>query len=129
AGIIFGGIHCLAWSFPFPTPKETLLWRISAIIIVACPIPYALHMSIRRITLLPADNIYRSALGDFRFTITHCQATDVCSSVVELCGLLMEASYIIARITLLVLTFTSLRSPPPDLYRTPSWTSFLPHLG
>jgi hypothetical protein len=30
-GIVFGGIHCLAWNFPFPTPTEVLLWRICSI--------------------------------------------------------------------------------------------------
>ncbi|KAF8331716.1 uncharacterized protein EI90DRAFT_2995826, partial [Cantharellus anzutake] len=128
AGIIFGGIHCLAWSFPFPTLKETILWRISAIIIMACPVPYALYMSTRRITLLPADDIYRSTLRGFVFGIAHREAANFSSSVLNICGFLMEASYIIARIVLFVLTITSLRSPPPDLYRSPSWTSFLPHL-
>ncbi|KAF8331697.1 uncharacterized protein EI90DRAFT_3056977 [Cantharellus anzutake] len=128
-GITFGGIHCLAWSFPFPTPRETILWWVSVIIIVACPIPYALHMSTQWITLLPADDTYRSALGNFFFCITCCQAVDFCSNVARVCGFLMEASYVIAQIILLVLTITTLCLPPPDLYQTPSWTSFLPHLG
>ncbi|KAF8315085.1 uncharacterized protein EI90DRAFT_3088906 [Cantharellus anzutake] len=94
-GIIFGGIHCLAWSYPFPTRVEKLLWRISAIIITVGPGPlgWALVSSAKRSESLLT---------------------------------LFMLFYAIARIILFTLTFTSLRSPPPDLYRTTSWTSFIP---
>ncbi|KAF8331037.1 uncharacterized protein EI90DRAFT_1056251 [Cantharellus anzutake] len=100
-GIIFGGVHCLAWSFPFPTRAEKLLWRISAIIITVTPGPYVLGWA-------------RWKRGDV---------------ISMLFGALPVQFYPFARIILFTLTFTSLRSPPPDLYRTTSWTSFIPHLG
>lgn len=31
AGFIFGGLHCLAWSFVFPSRAELLLWRVASI--------------------------------------------------------------------------------------------------
>ncbi|KAF9478662.1 hypothetical protein BDN70DRAFT_859672 [Pholiota conissans] len=37
-GSFFGGIHLIAWSSPFPSRTEQLLWRISALYIAACPI-------------------------------------------------------------------------------------------
>ncbi|KAF8315084.1 uncharacterized protein EI90DRAFT_3088889 [Cantharellus anzutake] len=98
-GILFGGVHCFAWSFPFPTRAEKLLWRISAIIITVSPGPVAWVIERR-------GNI-----------------------MVALSGALSMLIYPVARIILFTLTFTSLRSPPPALYRTTSWTSFLPHLG
>ncbi|TFK31146.1 hypothetical protein BDQ12DRAFT_566334, partial [Crucibulum laeve] len=33
AAIVFGGIHCIAWSFHFPSDTDQLLWRASACII------------------------------------------------------------------------------------------------
>ena len=33
----FGAIHCLAWNSPFPTTKERLAWRISAIATIVVP--------------------------------------------------------------------------------------------
>ncbi|KAL7964197.1 hypothetical protein HDV63DRAFT_409673 [Trichoderma sp. SZMC 28014] len=36
----FGGIHLLAWNLQFPTPVEGLLWKISAIMTIACPALY-----------------------------------------------------------------------------------------
>ena len=29
--LVFGGLHCLAWNFGFPTPAERLLWRVTSI--------------------------------------------------------------------------------------------------
>lgn len=31
ASIIYGGLHLVAWSAPFATPKEQVLWRLSAL--------------------------------------------------------------------------------------------------
>ncbi|KAF8331047.1 uncharacterized protein EI90DRAFT_2996157 [Cantharellus anzutake] len=101
-GIIFGGVHCLAWSFPFPTRAETLLWRISAIIITVGPGPFAWGMA-------------------------RWEKKDYFSG--RLFGGSTMLFYPVARVILFTLTFTSLRSPPRDLYRTTSWTSFIPHLG
>jgi hypothetical protein len=38
--VSFGGIHLLAWNLQFPTPVEGLLWKISAIMTIACPVLY-----------------------------------------------------------------------------------------
>jgi hypothetical protein len=27
-GAVFGGVHCVAWNFQFPTTMERLLWRV-----------------------------------------------------------------------------------------------------
>ena len=34
---IFGGIHCVAWSFQFPSHTEQLLWRIASLSITCVP--------------------------------------------------------------------------------------------
>ena len=43
--LIFGGIHCIGWSFHFPSHAEQLLWRMSSIAITANPsgdyVPFA----------------------------------------------------------------------------------------
>ncbi|KAL6819885.1 hypothetical protein V8C40DRAFT_281211 [Trichoderma camerunense] len=38
--VSFGGIHLFACNLKFPTPVEGLLWKISAIITIACPTLY-----------------------------------------------------------------------------------------
>ena len=37
-GVLFGGIHCLAWDLAFPTRIEQLLWRISSVVLAAVPL-------------------------------------------------------------------------------------------
>ncbi|KAF8329163.1 uncharacterized protein EI90DRAFT_3017398 [Cantharellus anzutake] len=101
-GAIFGGIHCSAWSFPFPTPAELFIWRICAVYI----------------TVAPALGFGGSEL--LRGTRTHGDRGF---------GVPIGTIYVVARIILFALTFASLRSPSLSLYRTPSWSSFIPHLG
>ncbi|KAF8318585.1 uncharacterized protein EI90DRAFT_3083019, partial [Cantharellus anzutake] len=101
-GAIFGGIHCSAWSFPFPTHAESLIWRICAV----------------SITVAPALGIGGSRMLYKTFHGSHSDFSRAIGTV-----------YVVARIILFALTFASLRSPSPSLYRTPPWSSFLPHLG
>jgi hypothetical protein len=35
---VFGGIHCIAWFFAFPTSQEQVLWRMSAVAIIFVPL-------------------------------------------------------------------------------------------
>ena len=37
-GSLFGGFHCLAWNSQFPTPTESLLWKISSVMTAALPL-------------------------------------------------------------------------------------------
>ena len=37
-GVCFGAIHCISWSFSFPTHTELLMWRASCVAITAVPI-------------------------------------------------------------------------------------------
>ncbi|KAG1886183.1 hypothetical protein F4604DRAFT_65607 [Suillus subluteus] len=39
---IFGGIHCIAWNFTFPTSTDQVLWRIGTVAITGTPIDGAL---------------------------------------------------------------------------------------
>ncbi|KAF8331766.1 uncharacterized protein EI90DRAFT_3057259 [Cantharellus anzutake] len=101
-GMIFGGIHCLAWSFPFPTHTEMILWRVSAIYITVAPV---------------------------FITLAGWLSDHVDDDLGMMIMVLLLLVYAVARVILLVLTLSSLRSPPPSLYQTPSWSSFLPHFG
>ncbi|KAF8327809.1 uncharacterized protein EI90DRAFT_3067072 [Cantharellus anzutake] len=103
AGMVFGGIHCFAWSFPFLTHTEMVLWRVSAVYI----------------TVAPA----------FVLWIARARSNRASNGITVFITATLVLLYATARVTLVVLTFTSLCSPPPDLYQTPSWSSFFPHFG
>ncbi|KAG1764533.1 hypothetical protein EDD22DRAFT_883145 [Suillus occidentalis] len=100
---IFGGIHCMAWFFAFPTYQEQVLWRMSAVAITCTP--------------------WLIVLGE-------CQ--NAIPSIPDAVSKPMFASWVMlyaaARAILLVLMFTTLRNLPPDAYKAVWWTSYVPHL-
>ena len=108
-GVCFGAIHCIAWSFPFPTHAELLMWRISSVAITAVPVYIPLTIGLG-IWLENMD--FENAAG----------IIGVLS--VFLAGLLN----VIARAVTLVLSFTSLRDLPPRAFDTVHWTTFIPHV-
>ena len=107
AGIIFGAIHCIAWSFEFPSHAELVLWRISSIGIIATPVYFLVSLSFLEISSLPMWVIRTTAIP----LVT-----------------LMPLLYIVARAVTVVLAFTSLRALPPAAYEMVHWTTFIPHI-
>jgi len=103
--IIFGAIHCIAWSFHFATLSERWAWRMSAILVSGLPISIMVFSSI--LTIFDQE-IYK---GFTLFVL-----------------MLMLCLYIIARIALLVLPFMALRALPPGAYVQLDWVNFLPHI-
>jgi hypothetical protein len=104
--VVFGGIHCVAWSFAFPSETEQLLWRIFSIAITGFPLAYVGIESTH--DQLDDDNPVKTILFVTLFLLT--------------------LLYPISRILLLVLSLTTLRSLPPSAYQTVQWTNFLPHV-
>ncbi len=98
---VFGGLHLLAWNYEFPTADERLLWRVSAVSIMALPPAFYFWEFARFIAY---GQTHRNIIG---------------------LGIVMF--YVAARMYNFVEIFFSLRSTPPALYQTVQWTVFLPH--
>ena len=107
-GVCFGAIHCIAWSFSFPTHPELLIWRISSVAITAVPIYTILALFLTGLL----------RIADFGVTV------DIVIISIFPAGIF----YIIARVVTLVLAFTSLRDLPSAAYDTVHWTTFIPHV-
>lgn len=104
----FGAVHCAAWSYAFPSLQEKWIWRACAIAITAIPLPMA--------AMFAAFDPFG---GSFSDAVNYLQ-----SIVLSLCGVL----YIVCRIVLLALSFTTLRHLPPSAYQTVQWTTWIPHI-
>ena len=100
---VFGAIHCLAWTSPFPSRAEQLTWRICAVITTCLP----------SLLFLQHDHFkhYIKATGLDMI---------VFSSIVF---------YGVARVILIVLAFTAVRAQPADVYQTVNWTLYLPNFA
>jgi len=104
----FGGIHCIGWSFAFPSSIERTLWRVASLSITSVPI--ALFLS-ELLTSLVAKCFFLDK--------------DICMGIALLQLLLL---YILSRLALLILPFPCLRSLPPAAFHIVHWASFIPHV-
>jgi hypothetical protein len=119
-GCIFGAIHCAAWSFQFQTHTELFLWRLSSLVVVIVPLLAVLYIPVGWIT--GRDK----ALDMNPFWVLLILPLFILS----MCGLTVGVlAYILARLFLLILAFTSLRNLPHDALQVIPWTSIIPHFG
>lgn len=120
-GVIFGMIHLLAWSATFATAIESILWRISAVVITVVPAIVVIGWQPFRYLGI----FYRQELVMKRLP-------DVIIKVAKFIQVAIPAAlgvpfYVLARCTLLTLALISLRDLPPGVHTDVSWTSFIPH--
>ena len=135
-GFLFGGIHCFAWWFPFPSGPERVLWRVCAAYCTATPCLVSITCFIAQ---APYDRFpgwinYVLAILGYLLGSYHRLVSDLVSAQSDSTRLVITAAlplipYMACRVILVVLTFTSLRAPPPGVYEATSWPSFLPHFG
>ncbi|TFK70517.1 hypothetical protein BDN72DRAFT_896419 [Pluteus cervinus] len=120
-GMGFGGIHFLSWNSPFPTPLESLLWRISSIILIVEPVlvilrPDSTDIPFRRKGLiskvLAVPRVLFGKIG----------------ALLGFNTFIGPLAYALARLCILVLAILTLRSIPSDDLKNVPWTSYIPHL-
>jgi len=108
--VAFGGIHCVGWSFDFPSSIERTFWRVASLSITSVPILLApLLLLGERVDKV----LLRERFGDFCTVMTF---------------ILTLSIYILSRLALLVLPLISLRSLPPAAFHVVHWTSIIPHV-
>ncbi|KAI0059852.1 hypothetical protein BV25DRAFT_1889281 [Artomyces pyxidatus] len=100
AAMVFGAVHCLAWNYAFPSHAEKIIWRVSSLAIVALPVAILVSMLLAMMISRPSH---------------------------LLVFLISAPLYIAARSLLLALSFSTLRSLPPEAYRAVQWTLRIPH--
>lgn len=98
---LFGGLHCLAWNYEFPTPEEALMWRISSLGMIALPPVFYCSRVMRYVDCWP--------------------------DVPDFGGLGLVVVYVVFRMFNLLEVFFSLRRTPEGLYQTVNWTGLIPH--
>lgn len=107
AGIAFGGIHCVAWNFIFPSLIEQKVWRLCSLIITL--VPLMLHIR-------------------YAFTVlSHPRFKQRANIIFYVISSLMLV-YILARVALLLEAFTTLRDLEPGARTQINWVEALPHI-
>ncbi|KAJ7751613.1 hypothetical protein B0H16DRAFT_1419388 [Mycena metata] len=106
-GAIFGSIHCMAWGSIFPSGAEMWIWRIASVYIVAFPSLIGCTAACSILFRLKADSWVWQILLVFSW-IT--------------CPI-----YIVCRLVLVVLSFTTLRALSSADFVDVSWSKYIPH--
>ncbi|KAJ7042258.1 hypothetical protein C8F04DRAFT_994027 [Mycena alexandri] len=98
-GTIFGAIHCAAWNTLFPSADEMWMWRVCSLSVAAVPVIFG-------------SPFHRKPDADLVTTIAWLGAP----------------IYIISRLFLIILPFTTLRALPPGAFADVNWSVYIPHL-
>lgn len=109
-GNAFGAIHFLAWSSPFPSDIERILWRVCSLIIISVP-EIVLLLSIAVELDYPPKRL-KQAVKHTALSLTVAGAP----------------LYGIARLVLIFEAFIALRALTPAALVEVEWISFIPHI-
>jgi len=121
SGVIYGGIHVLAWDGPLHSQFELLLWRIAAISVIAgsgflsawwALVGVSGHLDFRY-----GKALWWRALNDLGYVL---------SAPLVFCA---AALYVLARIYLVVESFISLPYSVDGVYLQPQWSRYFPHIS
>ena len=115
AGVVFGVIHCLAWHFTFPSHIEKIIWRASSLCVVStCALTF-----ISVFIYYPFNGLMARMYDPIRL---------FGNTIVFVLVFLIPVIYPLARVTLLILAVSSLRSLPPSAFDTVRWIELIPHI-
>ncbi|KIK53942.1 hypothetical protein GYMLUDRAFT_49114 [Collybiopsis luxurians FD-317 M1] len=107
AAVMFGAIHCAAWTSKFPSPAEEVLWKVCSLLVTCAPMYLALCNIIWNIYLNMPDWVEGCLVLVYIGTIFF---------------------YILARLSLIVQPFVALRDLPSGIFIAVQWTNFIPHI-
>lgn len=145
SSLLFGGLHCVAWNFEFPSQAELVAWRIGCATIAVLP-AIALAFSTLLASILSSRHArYMHAAEEL--DLHRCPSPESLPTAVidwmmkqersmptirRAARYISTISYIFypaARLLTIVLLFTSLRSLPADVYQVDPWVNFLPKIS
>lgn len=137
AGVVYGGLHMLAWNAPFSSRLEQILWRVAASSVTIAPLllsPFALIFSRRRLGRADPELTKKTqgevvqlngGLALFWFR----RATMVILMPVLAVGPFLWISYVLGRVYLVVECFKNVAHLPEAVFEDVSWPAYLPHIN
>lgn len=144
SGLLYGGLHCLAWNAPFETEVEAILWRISSVMItgvagVLAPSMLAFPDTTRGLRRF-ADLLRRQRGGGDLDHTSSAREGNILGSVKQLglvflwivvswlLGPFLYHGYVGSRMFLIGESFVNLWYLPHQVYVDVSWPGYLPHI-
>lgn len=110
AGGIFAAISSVAWSYESPSITEVILWRLCSLAI------FKFYL----FAVMATPFFYRWDQWFF--------GNQKGNLVMRITLLVLLLSYVLARITSIILAFNELKAPPSGTHEVAHWTLFMPHI-
>ncbi|KAJ7687337.1 hypothetical protein B0H14DRAFT_2421725, partial [Mycena olivaceomarginata] len=120
-GTLFGLIHCAAWNTHFPSTAELLIWRSCSLVIAATPSTITLMFGFLPLSWKMGWNL------DVKIFMRWSVA-DTFGYIFGCVFWAALVAYIFARLLLIVLSFTTLRTLPFGAFVDVNWSTYIPHL-
>ena len=111
--LLYGLMHFLAWGNHFPTPLESLLWRVSSLVVTCSG--------------LVGVSIGYLFLGLFEWHVISGFTSDLFMSA--MCHIFVPFVHVLASGFLIVESFRQLFFLEPAAYQLPSWSQYWPRLS
>lgn len=122
----YAGTHFSAWTFGFPTRIELVWWRISCIVMSSSMGVFWVTSNRKFYLLVPILMPWVKDKEKYRKVAYEQKRV---SGIQVVMGIFTTLAYVVARLRLIALAFSSLRSLPTRAYITVEWLSFLPHIS
>ena len=136
AGLLYGGLHMLAWNAPFSSDLEQILWRVAASSVTTAPLiltPIALIFGngalIRGVedltTMFRGHNVERvDGRAEYWARVTAVLFSLPFFAVSPL----LWFTYVLGRVYLVVECFRNVAHLPEGVFQKVSWSGYVPHI-
>ncbi|KAF2114622.1 hypothetical protein BDV96DRAFT_647318 [Lophiotrema nucula] len=121
AGFAYGGLHATAWSAPFPTRTQAVIWRSSTIVLLSSG-PFLASMTFIPALIRILEGWVHRWLGEYPIA-----KWSQWSSLPLL--FVFALGYLAARVYLVVECFVALQYLPPSVFEVPTWSQYFPHIA
>jgi len=128
SGGVFGGLHCMAWNFHFPTRADLYIWRATSLYLTVAPIFYSLFEIVDPLSVTTTNEggmLVSWLMGAKNIAI---QVYNYTYDVAEVVFYVLFCFYVPIRLMILVQGFALLRDLPPSAFLEINWQNFVPHL-
>jgi hypothetical protein len=119
---IYGGVHMVAWGWPFPSYSEEIMWKLSCFLIVFT-VPALVLLLGFAVFLEKADESTEWRTSNEGF----CTGSVRFDMFLLIMLFILGLGFLFARVFIIVESFISLRRAAVGVFVSPEWVELFPH--
>lgn len=142
AGVLYGGLHMLAWNAPFSSRLEQILWRVASSAVtfgplLLAPLPLLFEQSVlghgaaellKTLRGLEFDGMDGDGKRISGWKVWAARAVAVFLIPLVALAPLLWTSYVLGRVYLVVECFKNVAYLPAGVFKGVEWSPYLPHI-